>query len=183
MRKLFAFNMMTLDGYFEDAEQGIGWHAVEPEFDEFALDMLWSIDTILLGRKTYEGMAAYWPAADDQPREMIDMMNNHEKVVFSSTLSGTDWNNACVESGSAQEEIARLKQAAGKSIALFGSAELANSLLPSGLIDEYWIMLHPVVLGAGTPLFGGINAPQQLTLRHCFQYQTGNVLLKYEVSG
>ncbi len=156
MRELFTFNMMTLDGYFEGPGRDISWHAVDDEFNEFAIAQLNEIDTLLFGRVTYEVMASYWPtptAIADDP-VVANLMNRLPKVVFSTTLDKLEWENARLVKDHAGDEVARLKRQSGKALAVFGSANLMATLMRLGLVDEHRVMLNPVILGAGTPLFG-----------------------------
>ena len=182
MRTLFMFNMVTLDGYFEGPQQDISWHNVDEEFNEFAVEKLSTIDTILFGRVTYKGMASYWPtplAIEDDP-EVAAQMNGIPKIVISRTLDKAEWNNTRLIKDHVAEEINRLKQGAGKDLAIFGSSNLSVSLLQMGLVDEFRIMLNPVVLGAGTPLFKGVIQPLKLKLIKTRTFDSGNVLLYYQ---
>ena len=181
MRKLFAFNMVSLDGFFEGPNQDINWHRVDDEFNQFAIEQTGSVDMLLFGRVTYELMASYWPtpaAAADDPI-IADMMNRLPKVVFSRTLQMADWNNTRLVKGHIAEEITALKQQPGKDLALFGSANLLSTLVPMGLIDEHRIIINPVVLSHGTPLFQGIKDHLDLELLKTRTFRNGNVLLVY----
>ncbi len=181
MRKLFSFNMVTLDGLFEGPHQDISWHQVDHEFNEFAIAQLGEVDTLLFGRVTYQGMASYWPTADAIKNDPIvaGLMNQTPKIVFSKTLNKADWINTRLIKDHIAEEITKLKQQPGKDLALFGSANLMATLMQLDLIDEHRIMVNPVILGAGTPLFkpkGRLN----LKLLKTRTFGNGNVLLCYE---
>lgn len=181
MSKLFIFNMMSLDGYFEGPDHDLSWHNVDKEFNDFAIKQLDEIGALLFGRVTYQVMASYWPtemAIKDDP-VVANKMNSVSKIVFSRTLRGADWENTRLVSINAAEEVARLKQQPGKDLAIFGSADLAASLAPAGLIDEYRVMVNPVVLANGTPLFKGISDKQNMTLAGTRTFRSGNVLLTY----
>src|SRR5215813_13484252 len=120
MRKVFLFNMTTLDGYFEGPNQDISWHNVDEEFNEFAIQQLDEIGTLLFGRVTYQGMASYWPtefAISDDP-EVAGRMNSLPKIVFSRTLDKAEWNNSKLvkDAGRVAEEVLRLKEQPGKDI-------------------------------------------------------------------
>src|SRR5690349_8666241 len=111
MRKVFLFNMITLDGFFEGPNQDISWHNVDEEFNEFAINQLNEIDTLLFGRVTYQGMASYWPtdlAISDDPA-VAGLMNSLQKVVFSKTLDKVAWNNSRLVKENAVEEVSTLK--------------------------------------------------------------------------
>jgi dihydrofolate reductase len=183
MRTLYLFNMVTLDGFFEGpAKWEIGWHNVDAEFNEFAIDQLNATDLLLFGRVTYEGMASYWPtpaAIEDDP-EVAGKMNSIAKIVFSRTLEKADWNNTRLINSNIVEEVLKLKRQPGKDMALFGSAALASTFIKHGLIDEYRIMVNPIVLGKGTPLFRGISDQFKLKLLSARTFKSGNVLLCYQ---
>jgi len=187
MRKIILFNMVTLDGFFEGPNGEIDWHNVDAEFNEFAIDQLNSADGLLFGRVTYQLMANYWPtpsAIKDDP-VVAGLMNRLPKMVFSRTLAKAEWNNTRLVKGAERvaEEIARLKQQPGKDWLLFGSADLASTLTPLGLIDEYRIMVNPVVLGGGKPLFRGVKQKLNLKLVNAKTFRSGNVLLYYQPDG
>ncbi len=178
MRKVFLFNMMTLDGFFEGPNHDINWHNVDEEFNDFAIAQLNEIGTLLFGRVTYQLMASYWPtqSAIESDPVVAEKMNSIPKIVFSRTLENVEWNSRLVKEN-APEEITQLKQQPGKDIAIFGSADLAASLIPVGVIDEFRIMLNPVVLGSGTPLF---KNRLHLNLLKTKTFHNGNVLLYYK---
>ena len=181
MRKVFLFNMTTLDGFFEGPNQDISWHNTDEEFNEFAINQLHEIDTLLFGRVTYQIMASYWPtdsAISDDP-EVAGLMNSLQKVVFSKTLDRADWNNSRLVKENATEEVVKLKQQPGKDIAIFGSSALAVTLAENNLIDEYRIIVNPVFLGQGTSLLKGIKEKLNLKLLNARIFKSGNVLLYY----
>jgi dihydrofolate reductase len=182
MRKLFVFNMVTLDGFFEGPNQDISWHNVDAEFNEFAAEQLDTIGVIVFGRVTYLGMASYWPTplAIEEDPVIAAKMNGVSKIVISHTLDKADWNNTRLIKDNVAEEITRLKQQPGKDLAIFGSANLTASLMQMGLIDELRIMVNPVVLGKGTPLFQDVSQPLKLKLIKMRTFNSGNVLLYYQ---
>jgi dihydrofolate reductase len=181
MRTLYFFNMVTLDGFFEGTEPWeLSWHAVDAEFNTFAVEQLESTGLLLFGRKTYDGMAQYWStdqAKDDDPA-VAGLMNAIPKIVVSRTLTAASWNNTTVLNDHVAEEIARLKSQPGKDIGIFGSANLAASL--SSVIDEYRIIIAPVLLGSGNPLFPNGGGPTSLKLVQTRTFTNGNVLLYYQ---
>lgn len=173
--------MITLDGFFEGPNQDISWHNVDDEFNEFAIDQLKEVGTLLFGRVTYQGMASYWPtdfAKQDDP-VVARLMNDLPKIVFSTTLNSAEWNNSRLVKENAAEEVSKLKGQPGKDIAIFGSSDLATSLAEAGLIDEYRIIVNPVFLGHGTPLLKGIKDRLNLKLLKARTFNSGNVLLYY----
>ncbi len=188
MRKVFLFNMVTLDGFFEGPNQDISWHNVDDEFNEFAINQLNEVGALLFGRVTYQGMASYWPTEFAKSNDAIvaGLMNSLPKIVFSKTLDTVEWNNSRLVKENVAEEVIKLKQQPGKDIAIFGSSDLAVTLADaaqssgSGLIDEYRIIVNPVVLGDGKPLLKGIKANLKLKLIRTRIFDSGNVLLYYE---
>ncbi len=182
MGKVILFNMVTLDGFFAGLGEEIDWHHVDEEFNDFAIAQLNSAGGLLFGRVTYQLMANYWPtdmARKDDP-VVADKMNALPKIVFSKTLEKAEWNNTRLVTGNVAEEISRLKRQPGKDWFLFGSADLASALTNLGLIDEYRVMVNPVVLGSGKPLFKGIKDKLNLKLVSTKAFRSGNVLLSYQ---
>jgi dihydrofolate reductase len=127
-------------------------------------------------------MASYWPtpAAQADDPMVAEKMNTMPKIVFSRTLDKVEWNNTRLVKGDAVKEISELKQQPGRDLLIFGSADLASNLTNLGLIDEYRIMVNPVVLGKGNPLFKDIKEKLNLRLLRTKTFSNGNVLLYYE---
>ncbi len=180
MRRLFVSNLSTLDGFFEGPNQEFNFFVPDHDFFEYAKEMLRSVDTILFGRTTYLHMASHWPSAPKE--EIADQMNSLAKIVFSSTLDQAEWNNTRLVKTDAADEVRKLKQQPGKDIVILGSAALASSLLQAGLIDEYRVILIPLLLGNGNPLFQGIKHKLNLKLTHTKQLASGVVVLYYETA-
>ncbi len=182
MRKLFSFNMVTLDGFFEGPNHEIDWHNVDEEFNEFAIEQTSAADMLLFGRVTYQLMASYWPTPDAIKNEPIvaGLMNRLPKIVFSRTLEKAEWNNTRLVKDHVAEEISKLKQQPGKDLALFGSANLMSTLMQLDLIDEHRIMVNPVILGGGNPLFKHARNKLSLKLIRTRTFGNGNVLLCYQ---
>jgi dihydrofolate reductase len=182
MRKLFAFNMVTLDGFFAGPGGDISWHNVDDEFNEFAIKQTGVADLLMFGRVTYQMMASYWPTETAIKNDSVvaGQMNRSPKIVFSRTLAKAEWNNTRVIKDHIAEEITKLKQQPGKDMALFGSANLMTTLMQLDLIDEHRIMLNPVVLGKGIPLFQEIKDSLKFKLVNSRTFRSGNVLLYYQ---
>ena len=182
MRRLFVFNLVTLDGYFEGPNRDISWHNVDAEFNEYAIDMLSSVDTLLFGRVTYELMAGYWPSPDAIKNDPIvaGKMNALPKIVFSRTLNKVEWNNTRLLKDVVPKEIETMKQASGKDMMILGSGSIMSEFANRGLIDGYGIMVNPVIMGDGNPLFKGIKERMNLKLAKARTFRNGNVLLFYE---
>jgi dihydrofolate reductase len=182
MRKVIVAMQVTLDGYFEGPNREIDWHNVDTEFNEYAIDMLNSVDTLLFGRVTYELMASYWPTPDAIKNDPIvaEKMNTLPKIVFSKTLNKVEWNNTRLVKDVISKEIEKMKQGPGKDMAILGSGSIMSEFAQRGLIDEYRIMVNPSVLGDGKPLFKGIKDRLNLKLTKTRTFGNGNVLLYYQ---
>jgi dihydrofolate reductase len=181
MRKLIVWNLMTLDGYFEGTKPwDLDFHMLAwgDELEQYARDLGHEGDTLVFGRKTYEGMAAYWPTATETP-EIAAYMNGISKIAVSRTMKTADWNNSRVVSDPVTD-LKALKNQPGKTIFVFGSAELVDTLAKAGLIDEYRICLVPVILGSGNPHFKPAAEKQPLTMLEARPLKTGAVILRYE---
>lgn len=179
MRKLYTFNMMSLDGFFEDQDKNLEWHNTDEVFNDLAVEQLAALDLLLFGRVTYEMMAAFWPTAGEIEPRTAAFMNQTQKAVLSRTLETVEWDNTRLLKGDAVEEVRQIKQQPGKDIALFGSANLLRTLMPADLIDEHRVMINPVLLGSGTPLFQSAGGMLPLKLIKQTTFGNGNVLLYY----
>ncbi len=182
MRKIRFQMLVTLDGFYQGPNGEIDWHTVDEEFNEYAINNLNQVDTLIFGRVTYELMASYWPtpaAIKDDPI-VAAQMNQLSKIVFSRTLEHVDWNNTRLIKGNIVGEVSKLKQQSGKDIAIFGSSDLSLSLIKNDLIDEYAIFIVPTVLGEGKPLFKGIQEKLHLKLLKTKVFRNGLVALIYE---
>ena len=180
MRGVIMWNMVTLDGFFEGKESWeIDWHEYVwgEELERFSIEQSKSIGMLLFGRVTYQGMAAYWTSAAG---EIADFMNGIPKVVFSRTLERAEWSNTRVVKGTAEDEVAKLKQQPGKDLYIFGSANLSSALARQGLIDEYRLALNPLILGGGNPLFKPNPNRIRLTLLETRPLKSGVVILHYK---
>lgn len=174
--------LITLDGFFEGPNRELDWHNVDDEFNGYAIDLLNNVDLLLFGRVTYQLMAGYWPtpaAAANDP-VIAGKMNDLAKIVFSRTMEKAGWRNTRLIRGNVAEEVSKLKRQPGKDIAIFGSSDLALTFIQLGLIDEYRIIVNPVVLGSGKTLFKGIKDRLNLKLITTRTFGSGNVLLGYE---
>ena len=181
MRKVILFNLISLDGFFEGPKHALDWHNVDEEFNEFANAQLDSVDVLLFGRVTYQLMAGFWPtpaAARDDPVTAAKM-NRLPKIVFSRSLSSVSWENTRLVKENIPEEITRLKSEPGKDLIIFGSSDLSVTLIQHGLIDEFRILVNPVVLGEGKSLFKGIKNRLNLELIKTKRFRSGNILLFY----
>ena len=185
MRKVILFNMISLDGLFCGPNGDLEWHRVDDEFNDFAIQQLDSAGGLIFGRVTYGMMAAFWPSeyALQTDPNVARRMNGMPKIVASRTLESAGWNNTRLVKTDISAEIFRLKQQDGGDLFVFGSANLAATLIRDGLIDEYRLMVNPVVLGAGRPLFEGLDRPLEFVLSWTRVFGNGNVLLVYRAGG
>ncbi len=145
----------------------------DPALKKRKLEWMREIDLHLMGRKTYEEMATFWPNSDD---EYAAPMNDIPKVVFSKTLQQAEWPESRIARGDLAQEIAALKREPGKDMLAWGGAAFAQSLSRLGLVDEYRLILVPVAVGDGLPLFKGLVAPLRLELVEAQTYGTGVAL-------
>ncbi|ARS40226.1 dihydrofolate reductase [Sphingobacteriaceae bacterium GW460-11-11-14-LB5] len=182
MGKLNVFNFISLDGYYKDASNGIDWHQHGQEEGEFSAKNLEHDSMLLFGRITYEMMASWWPSqnAIDAMPEVARGMNQAEKVVCSNTLQHADWQNTRIISGDILTQIVALKKTSPKDITILGSGNLSAQLAEAGLIDTYQIMIDPVAIGQGTPIFSGMQQQLNLKLTDTRSFKSGTVLLSYE---
>jgi dihydrofolate reductase len=182
MRKAIMFNLITVDGFFEGLNKwDIGWHQVDQEFNQFASDQLKQAGGLVFGRVTYQGMAFYWPTPEAIQNDPIiaGLMNSIPKYVFSKTLDKLEWNNSQVMKGEAAAELKKLKEQTGKDLLIFGSANLSSTFTKNGLIDEYRLMVNPIVLGKGGPVFDGNTEMLKFELADLKTFKNGNILLYY----
>jgi len=181
MRKLLFFMMTSANGFYEAGPWEIDWHIVDEEFNDFALEQIESIDTMLFGRATYTGMAAYWPTKEaiESDPQVAGKMNDTQKVVFSNTLDSASWQNSRLVKGDAATEVRKLKDQPGKDMIVFGSSDLAVTLAAAGLIDEYRLMIAPVALPQGKPVLVGLKENLPLRLLWTRTFKNGNLLVCY----
>lgn len=181
MRKLIAWNVMTLDGYFEgDAPWELDFHLLVwgDELERFSLEQGEDMDILIMGRRTYEGMAAHWSTATGA---IADFMNSVEKCIASRTLNRLEWSNAHLLRGDVVDAVQALKEQEGRNIYVFGSADLLDTLLAADLVDEYRVCIAPVVRGSGVPLFKPGGTARELTLLESRPLRTGGIVMRYEL--
>ena len=180
MRKIFLFMNVSLDGYIEGPGHDLSWSHSDG-FEAFSPGQSQEVDTILFGHRTYEMMKAFWPtaqAAEFAP-DIAQFMNEKLKVVASHTSFEPGWKNVMVIRENVVEEVKKIKEQPGKTIAIFGSNNLCASLVRAGLIDEFQLLLNPVVLGEGTTLFKGLSEKVDFTLKEMRTFKSGKILLTY----
>jgi class 3 adenylate cyclase len=190
MRRLIASEFITLDGVIEapgDEEHRDGKNAwalrgASEEQQRFKIEELFAADALLLGRVTYQIFAAFWPTAPED-QGFADRINGMKKYVVSTTLNDATWSNTSIVRGNVTEEVGRLKEQSGGDILIHGSSDLVNSLMKHDLIDEYRLMLFPVVLGSGKRLFRDESDTSHLELVGTRAFSSGVVLLTYRPAG
>jgi dihydrofolate reductase len=185
MGKLVVTEFITLDGVIEDpggsegtAHGGWSFRHHAPDGNEFKAAELQAADAQLLGRVTYEGFAAAWPAMEESMGEFGHKMNAMPKYVVSTTLTEATWQNTTIIAGDVAAEVARIKDRYTGDILVAGSATLTRSLAEGNLVDEYRLMVHPVVLGSGKRLFDGAP-PADLELTESRKVGPSVMLLTY----
>ncbi len=185
MRKVIMFNRISLDGYFAGPNGELDWSIPDLELDK-DVHQVGSADTALFGRITYQLFESYWPHALENPsaskeeRKTAEELNQMTKVVFSKTLQTVTWENSRLISGDLTGEVSKLRQGNGSDILIFGSGTIVQQLTNAGLIDEYVIIVTPIILGAGKLLFKDADRIN-LRLVTAKQYRSGNALLHYKV--
>ena len=177
MRKVIVTEFITLDGVVEAPEKW-SFPFWNDEIAKFKHDELFASDALLLGRVTYQGFAAAWPSRTDETG-FADRMNSLPKFVVSTTLEQVEWNNSRLIKENVAEEVSKLKQQPGQNLLIYGSGALVHTLMQHNLIDEYWLLVYPVVLGSGKRLFkDGSNTTLKLVETKTFS--SGVVLLCYQ---
>lgn len=183
MRKVHVFNNVSLDGFFTDENNDMSWaHKRDEEWNAFAGGNASGDAELLFGRVTYEMMARFWPTP--QAAEMLPQvaagMNRMRKVVFSRTLDSAAWQNTTLVKGDPVAEVKKMKQQPGPDLVIMGSGSIISQLTQAGLIDEYQIVVNPLVLGKGRTLFETVERKVGLTLTKTRAFKNGSVVLWYE---
>jgi dihydrofolate reductase len=181
MPTLSVFNFITLNGYYKGENDDISWHVHGDEEGKFSEEGARSDSIILFGRKTYEVMASFWPSAmayESFP-VVADGMNKAEKIVFSKTLKDAGWSNTKIINGDIIEKIEQLKETGEKDMTILGSGSIVTQFAEAGIIDQYQIMVDPVAIGKGTPIFSELTQKINLKLTGSKVFNSGVVLLTY----
>lgn len=193
MRNVILSMMVSLDGSIAGPNHDLGWFRTDEQFEEEMLTLLNGVDAMLFGRVAYEELAAYWPTAGAQSsleapggftskaREIAfaRLMNTLPKIVYSRTLTTLEWGPGRLVHENIAEDVASMKQQPGKDLVLFAGAEIARTFTNLDLFDEYRLMIHPLVVGQGVPLFKDITGNRQLTLSRTRTFSSGVVLMQY----
>ena len=184
MRKLIAYEFLSIDGYMA-GRNGQEMDFVTKNFlDEMETDIAMEykkVDTFLFGRTTYESLSQYWPNVTTADEPLADFMNGMNKIIFSSTIKSLKWKNSKLSTKDLVEQVTELKKGEGKNIMIIGSASIVQKLTKKKLIDEYKILLFPVVLGGGKSLFKELTDELHLKLTHSKTYKNGALILTYSI--
>jgi dihydrofolate reductase len=191
MRKILTTTWVSLDGFIAGPNNEMDW--VGRYYDEtmgaYETELVRGGDTLLLGRTTYDSFAGSWPSVPDQEgvsegeKVYARLLNSMRKVVVSASLTDPSWEHTDVLSDVRRDEIQQLKQEPGSDIIVYGSASLVAQLTDLGLVDEYHLLVHPVVLGGGKPLFGGVSGSTDLALESVTPHPSGVVRMVYRLAG
>ena len=187
MRKIITTTWVTLDGFIAGPNEELDWVIVDEEMGIYEDDLVSAADTLLLGRVTYQSFAGSWPHVPDNPnasegeKAYARKLNAMRKIVFSKTLPTVEWNNSSLVKEVLPEDITKLKQEPGRDMLIYGSASLVRTLTNHGLIDEYQLLVHPVVLGGGKPRFQDIKQRQKLKLVKTKTFPSGVIGLYYQL--
>jgi dihydrofolate reductase len=186
MGKLIYLLNVSLDGFIETPDHRLDWTIIDEEIHSFFNDQMGSLDATLYGRRLYEVMAAHWPTAEDDPeiteveRDFAQIWNPLPKIVFSTSLERVEHNSRLVR-GDVGEVLEEVRREFPGDLGVAG-ANLAGQFVRRGLVDEYRLMIHPVVLGAGTPYWPPLDEPQQLWLTETRTFASGAQLVSYAVA-
>ena len=195
MRKVVLSMLVSLDGLTARPDGNLDWFLNDAEFERYSLDMLRSVGAILVGRVTYQMFSEFWPkvgtdqaqtppgeafTSKEGEREMAALMNSTPKIVFSRTLSQAPWGPATIISDDVPGCVSELKQTPGKDLFLFAGATLAQSFMKLDLIDEYRLLIHPIVLGSGLALFRNGDTERALVRQQVKTFRSGIVAVHYE---
>ncbi len=187
MRKIITTTWVSLDGFIAGPNGEMDWVMVDEEMGKYEDGAVSAADTLLLGRVTYQSFAGSWPYVPDNPnadpaeKEYARKLNAMRKIVFSRTLDSVEWNNSSLLKEVVPEEITRLKQEPGRDMLIYGSASVVQALTNYGLIDEYQVLVHPVVLGGGKALFQDVKERRKLKLVKTKTFPTGVMGLYYQL--
>ena len=183
MRRLIAFEQISVDGFFVDAKGDMSWaHKYDQEWSEFAASNAKREAALLFGRVTYELMVRFWPtpAAREQAPDVAEGMNNSPKFVFSRKLDKVDWKNTTLVKSDPVEQVRKMKSESGPVLVIMGSGMIVSQLAGAGLIDEFQMVVNPIVLGRGRTLFEGVKDRIDLKCTKTRAFGNGNVLVCYE---
>ena len=194
MRRIVVFNRVTADGYFAGVDRNLDWVVPDAELDKAAGAATAGFDTMLFGRRTYEMFEGFWPHAGDDStaldphgdgrrseamHAMGVWINEATKVVFSRTRKDVSWTNSRLLPEFDPREVEAMKSGRGKDMIVFGSGSIVSKLTEHRLVDEYQLVVGPLLLGDGRPMISGVPKELKLKLLEAKEYRSGNVMLRY----
>ena len=185
MRKLVLFMHLSLDGFAATPNHELNFLTYNEELQQYADELVKTVGSAVYGRTTYQLMESYWPTilkkpdANKHEREHAEWVENVSKIVFSKTLTDVTWNNTRLIKDNIAEEVKKLKEEPGKDLAIFGSPGLATTLMNLGLIDEYKLTVHPIILGSGISVFTNNTTRSSLKLLDSKTLKSGVITLHY----
>jgi dihydrofolate reductase len=185
MRKLNCFNFISLNGFYKGANEDYSWHVHDEEGGKYSEENLKGGGTLVFGRVTYQMMEKSWTsewALTNMPK-VAEGMNKAEKIVFSNTLEKATWQNTALVKGDLIENVKKLKQMPGSDMCILGSGSVIAQLADHNLIDVYQLMIDPLVLAEGTPLFNNMKNRLNLKLTSTKVFKSGSVVMSYERVG
>lgn len=186
MRKIVLHSLTSLDGHIEDSQKHIDWNNVDEPFERYVLDLLISVGGMIFGRRTHELLGDYWPnipgtlIGSSLHHMIAAMMNCLPKYVLTQSNYQSDWENTVILGLDARTQLSVLKEEDGQDLVLFGGGAAQSSLMKWGLIDEFRLLVNPVLLGADTRLFARQPDSQALQLSSVQHFDSGNALLTYQ---
>jgi dihydrofolate reductase len=186
MQKLLVFNSVSIDGYFASTDNDLTWShnpVKDPEWVAYVSGNASAGGTLLFGRITYELMASFWPTTEAAASFPViaEGMNRMKKIVVSKTFDSLAWENSELMKGELIPNVKSLKEQSGNGIAILGSGKITAQLAEAGLIDEYQLVVNPIVLGSGRTMFEGLSSKLPLRLTSTRKFENGNVLLCFEL--
>jgi dihydrofolate reductase len=196
MRKIVVFDRVTADGYFSSPEGGLDWAVPDAELDKLGGEAVPGPGNVMLfGRRTYQMFESFWPhVLNDSPeapdphvpgrqsaamRAMAVWINDATKIVFSKSLKEVTWHNSRLLRDVEPGNIEAIRNVPGADIMIFGSGQIVSRLTTLGLIDEYQLIVSPLMLGGGKTLINGVTSRVPLDLLEVKRYDSGNVMLRY----
>lgn len=188
MRKIVVFNLVSVDGYFAGKDGNIDWHQVDDEFNKFAIEQTSEFGTLIFGATTFKIFEDFWPkvvtdpGASEDDRKVAQIIDDAKKIVFSRKLKEVTWKNTKVFDKITPENVIEWKSREGDDAVIFGSGQIIAQFTKLGLIDEYRLMVNPVILGEGKNMFDGVFETK-LKLIKTREFKNGNILLYYTPTG